>query len=154
VFCIISSHSIANVFLGVDQAYHYEPSYKRLPCVHLSPFPIKLVELFQSSPLWYHGKSRQRQQQRFLLRGSGFLKPKATSANSRNLLLLGAPPGRFSHARSPVGSLRLWRGAIHRPSEGSAFLLRRLDCFAIIQQRRVFDPLTSSSRNRSCQVRQ
>src|ERR1051326_4936019 len=56
----------------------------------------------------------------------GFLIPRAISASSRKRLLLGAPPGRFSQARSPAGPFKLYRGAIHRSLEtlGSLSFLR------------------------------
>src|SRR4029077_3546038 len=66
--------------------------------------------------------SRAPEWEGFRFFGEGFFKPRAMSANSRNLLLFGGPPGRLSHARSPVGPLRLYLGAIQRPS-GEAFSL-------------------------------
>src|SRR6476661_7652634 len=58
----------------------------------------------------------------FFLCGPGFLRPSAISASSKKRVLLGIPPRRFSQARSPAGPLRLWRGAIHSPSDSLAFL--------------------------------
>jgi hypothetical protein len=48
--------------------------------------------------------------------GEGFFKPRAMSANSKNLPLFGGPSRRLSQARSPAGPLRLYLGEIQRPS--------------------------------------
>jgi hypothetical protein len=55
--------------------------------------------------------------------GEGFFKPRAMSANSKNLPLFGGPSRRLSQARSPAGPLRLYLGEIQRPSaEDFSFL--------------------------------
>jgi hypothetical protein len=57
----------------------------------------------------------------FLL-GSGFFNPRARSASSSNLEVLGIPPTRFSQARSPVGPLSRERGETQSSSAESFFL--------------------------------
>ncbi len=48
----------------------------------------------------------------------GFFSPRARSANSKYLALFGMPPGRPSHARSPLSPLRLELGRIHISGPG------------------------------------